>query len=140
MSRGRWDSKISVFSEAGAIQCREQILFDVGKFFADDGIAGDEDQFDGLGELVLVEAEAFAQEAAGAGALDGAADFFGGDDAEFWPGAVGQAVPIGDEAALGEALAVLPHAREIAVLREPRAAVEAQAFRRFGGHARIKRG
>ncbi len=131
---------MSIYSQAGAIQCREQILFDVGELFADDGIARDQDQFDGLGKLVLVQPEAFAKEASSAGAHGGAADFFAGDDAEFWAGAVGQPVPIGDETALGEALAVLPHAGEIAILREPRAAAEAQAFRRFGSHGRIKRG
>src|SRR5581483_2838597 len=128
-----------LFSQAGPAQCREKVFLDLGEFLPGDGIAGDEDQFDGPGEFMLMLPETFAEQAAGAAAFDGAADLFAGDDSESRAGAVGQMVPVGDEAALREAFALLPDAREIAVLRQSRGAAEAQAFRRFGGHRGLDR-
>jgi len=128
------DLGISYFPQPGPVERREKVLFDLGKFFTGDGIAGHEDQFDGPGEFMLVLPEAFPEQAAGTTPFDGAADFFAGDDAEPRAGAIGQLVPVGDEAALGEAFALLPDAREIAILRQPRGATEAQAFGRGVGH------
>jgi len=48
-----------------------------------------------------------------------AADFFARDDTEFWRVASGQLVPVGDQAAERQPLALLPDAREIAALCKP---------------------
>src|SRR5471030_1095394 len=135
-----------IFQKLRTIQCREKILFHVGKFFPGNGIARDQNQFHRLREFMLMLPETFTQQTPRAAALHRAADFFARDHAEFWRRAVGQPVPVGDEAAEHEPLALLPDAREIAALREARGAVEPQArragawrrrtFRRFGGHAR----
>ena len=75
---------------------------------------------------MLVLPEGFAEQPPRAAPGDRAADFFTRDHAEFGRAAFGQPVPIGDEAALREPLALLPDAREIAALREPRGAVQSQ--------------
>ena len=81
---------------------------------------------------MLMLAETFTEQPPGAAALDGAADFPAGDDPEFWRRPVRQPVPVGDETALHQALALLPHPHEIAVLSESRVAAQTQAFRHFG--------
>ena len=67
---------------------------------------------------MLVLPETFAQQTPRAAAFDGAADFFARDDAQFWLRAVGQLMPVGNQTAKREALALLPDAREIAALLE----------------------
>jgi len=84
---------------------------------------------------MLVLPETFPQQPARAIALHCAADFFAGDDAEFRRGTFGQRIPIRDEAAEREALALLADAGEIAALRQARRAAQTQAFRRRGVHA-----
>ena len=84
---------------------------------------------------MLMLAETFPQQTASAIALDGPADFFARDDAEFRRGTFGQRMPIRDEAAEREALALLADAGEIAALRQARRAAQTQAFRRRGVHA-----
>ena len=124
------------FQQVRAIQRRQKILFHIGKLFSSDGIARDQNQFDRLREFVLVLPETFAEQPSRAAAHNRAADFFTRDDAEFRLRAVGQFVPVGNQAALREPFALLPDARKIAALREARGAIQPQAFRRFGGHAR----
>jgi hypothetical protein len=85
---------------------------------------------------MLMLPETFTQQTPRAAAFRCVADFFARDHAKFWRRAVGQPVPVGNETAEHEPLALLPDAREIAALREARGAVEPQAFRRFGGHSR----
>ena len=79
---------------------------------------------------MLVQPETFAEQPAGTAAHRRVADFFAGDDAEFGRGTGGQFTPVGDETTEREPFALLPDAREIAVLREPRRAAQAQAWRR----------
>ena len=122
------------FQQIRPFQRRQKILLHVGKLFPGDGIARDQNQLHRPGEFMLVQPETFAQQPPRAASFHRAADFPAGDDAEPGLAAVRQFVPIGNQATLRETLALLPDAREIAVLREPRGA--AQAFRRFGGHAR----
>ena len=63
-----------------------------------------------------MQPEAFTKKAAGPGALDGAADFAAGHDAELWVRALGQQIPVRHKAALGKAISLLANADEIAVL------------------------
>ena len=63
-----------------------------------------------------MQPETFAEETAGAGALDCAADFAAGDDPELWARALRQQIPIRHKAALGQAFSLLADADEIAVL------------------------
>jgi hypothetical protein len=127
---------ILILQKLRPVQRREKILFHVREFFSGDGIARDQNQFHRLRKFMLVLPETFAQQTPRAAALHRTANFFARDHAEFRRRAVGQPVPVGDEAAEHEPLALLPDTREIAALREARGAVEPQAFRRFGGHAR----
>jgi len=76
---------------------------------------------------MLMLPEAFPQQPPGAVALDGAPDFFTGDDAQLGLRAFWQPLPVGDETAQREALALLPDARKIAALLNPRGATQAQA-------------
>jgi hypothetical protein len=123
-----------ILQKLRAVQCRQKILFHVREFFPGDGIACDQDQFDRLREFMLMLPKTFTQQTPRTAALHRAADFFARDHAEFWRRAVGQPVPVGDEAAEHEPLVLLPDAREIAALREPQGATQAQAFRRRGVH------
>ena len=122
------------FDQPCPFQGRQIVLLHVGKFFPGDRVAGDQDDFDRLRELVLVQPETFAEQPAGAAADGRAADFLAGDDAKPGRGAVRQPAPVCDEAAEREPFPPLPDAHEIAVLREPRRAAQAQAFRRRGIH------
>ena len=79
---------------------------------------------------MLVQPETFAEQPPGAAAGRRIADFFAGDDTEFWAFTVGKFGPIRDETAQNEPFSPLPDARKIAVLREPRRATQAQALRR----------
>ncbi len=119
-------------AQTRAAQRGEKILFHPGKSFSGNRIARDQNQFHRLREFMLMPPETFAEQPPGAAAVRRVADFFAGDDAEPGRGAVGQLVPVGDEAAEREPFALLPDAREIAALREPRRAAQAQAFRRRG--------
>ena len=93
---------------------------------------------------MLVQSKTFAEQTPRAAAFRRAADFFARDDAELWRRAVGQSVPVRNQAAEREPLALLPDTREIAALREPRSAAQSQSrragawrrrtFRRFSGH------
>ena len=109
------------------VQRCQKIFFHLGEFFSGNGIARDQDQFHRLGQFMLVLPETFAEQPPGAAAFHRAADFPAGDDAQLGGDAVRQAVPVGDETALREPLALLPHAREIAVLTESQRAAQAQA-------------
>ena len=85
---------------------------------------------------MLMLPETFAEQTPRAAAGDRVANFAARDDAEFRRRAVRQAMPVGDEAAERQTLALLPHTHEIAVLSEARGAVQPQAFRCFGGPER----
>jgi len=120
----------SVLQQIRALERGEKVFFHLRKGAAGNGIARDQDQFHGLGKFMLVQAEAFAEQAPGAAAHGRIPDLFAGDHAEFWCGASRQLVPVGDEAAKGQSFALLPDAREIAALRKPRRTAQTQAFRR----------
>ena len=80
--------------------------------------------------------ETFPQQAPGAVALHGAADFLARDDSQFWFGTFRQPLPVGDETAERKALALLPDARKFTALLDARGA--AQAFRQFSGRRHAK--
>lgn len=124
------------FQQSRPVQRRQKIFFNVGKLFFRDGISRDQNNFDRLRQFILMPPETFAEQPPRAIALHRAAYFFARDDAQFWFCAVGQFIPICNQTTLREAAALLPDPREIATLRQPRVAAKAQAFRRFGGHAR----
>ena len=75
---------VSVFQQLRAFQHGEKIFFHGGKGFSSDGIPRDQDEFHRLCEVVLVQPETFAQQAAGAAANRGITDFFAGDDSLFF--------------------------------------------------------
>ena len=85
---------------------------------------------------MLMLPETFPQQTARAVTFHGTADFFARDDAQLWFRPVRQSLPVGDETAEDEPLALLPDAREITALLDARGA--AQAFRRFGGRGHAK--
>lgn len=138
LSVGCWILDVGCFSfqQISAFQRRQKILFHARKFLSSDGIARDQNQLDWLCKFMLMLPETFAEQSPRAAALNCAADFFACDDAEFWRRAIWQFVPVGNQAALREPFALLPDARKIATLCEPRGATQSQEFRRFGGHAR----
>ena len=117
----------SSFQQLRPVQRRQEILFHLGEFSSGDRVAGDEDQFNRLGQFMLMLPEAFAEQPPGAAALHRAADPAARDDPEPGGSPVRQTLPVGDEAALGQTLSLLPDAREIAVLPEPPGAAQAQA-------------
>jgi len=129
---------VSVFEQTRTAEHGEKILFDSGKILLGNRVARDQNQFHRPREFMLMQPETFAEQSPGAAAGGRIADFFAGDDAEFWHGAVGQFVPVRDETAEHEAFPALAHACEIAVLREPRRTSQTQAFRR--GIHKIKPG
>ena len=115
------------FQQFRAVQCREKILLHFRKRPAGDGIPRDQNDFDRLCQFVLMLPETFPQQPPGAIPLDGPADFFARDDAQFRFGPVRQPLPVGDETTEREAPALLPDARELAALLNPRGAAQAQA-------------
>src|ERR1035441_5035363 len=118
------------FEHARALQRRQKILFHLGKTAAGNGIARDQNQFNGLREFMLVQPETFAEQPPGAAAGRRVADFLARDHAKFGRGTVGQFAPVRDETAEREPLALLPETHEIAALREARLASPTQAIRR----------
>ncbi len=120
----------SVFEQTRTAERGEKILFDPGKIFFRNGVARDQNQFHRLREFVLMQPETFAEQSPGAAAGRSIANFFAGDDTKPGRETVGQFVPVRDEATEHEAFPALAHAREIAVLREPRRTAQTQAFRR----------
>ena len=76
---------------------------------------------------MLMLPETFPEQTPRAAAFHRAANFAARDDAELRRRAVWQAVPVGDETAERQTLALLPHAREIPVLPESRVAAQTQA-------------
>jgi hypothetical protein len=85
---------------------------------------------------MLVLPETFTEQTPRAAAFHRAANFAARDNAQSRRRPVRQAMPVGDETAKRQTLALLPHAREIAVLSEARGAGKPQAFRCIGGHGR----
>lgn len=71
---------------------------------------------------MLMLPKTFPQQAAGAIALDGTANFFARDNTQLRFGTFRQTLPVGDEATEGEPLALLPDAREFPTLFNPRGA------------------
>ena len=121
---------MSIFQQPGAVEHGEKIFFHSGEILLGDGIARHQNQFHRLRKIMLVPPETLAEQPPGAAAGHRAADFFAGDHAEFWRLTVGKLAPVGDEAAQNEPFSLLPDARKIAALREPRGAAQAQALRR----------
>ena len=115
------------------MQRRQKILFNPGKIASGNRRPRDEHQFHRLLEFMLMLPETFAQQPPRAAAFDRASDFPAGDDAQIRRRAVRQAMPVGNETAQREPLSLLPHARKIALMLEPRrrgAAAVVSAFRR----------
>jgi len=80
--------------------------------------------------------ETFPQQSPRAVTLHGPANFLACDHAQFGFCTVRQALPVGDEAAKREPLALLPDPRKFAALLDARGA--AQAFRQCGGRRHVK--
>ena len=153
MRVGRWMLDVECFSlsfqQARPPQRRQEILFDLDKFFSGDGIPGDQHQFDRLGKFVLVLAETLAQQPPRPAAHHRAADFAAGDDAQSRRRALRQQMPVGDETTQREPLSLLPHTREITLLPKPRRSAQPQAsglrrlasgvWRRAGMGRRLRR-
>ena len=83
---------------------------------------------------MLMLPEAFPQEPARPVAGHGIADFLAGNDAEPGSGPVRQFIPIGNEAAEGQPLAVLPETRKVTAPLEARGAPQTQTERWRGVH------
>src|SRR5579859_3820573 len=79
---------------------------------------------------MLMLPETFTEQPAGPVALHRAADLLGGHHAEHEGGPVGEGLPVGDETAEDEALALLADPGEIAALCQARCTAQTQAFRR----------
>ena len=88
---------------------------------------------------MLMLPETFPQQPPGAITLDGASNLFARHDPQLWLRTLRQSLPVGDETTKCKTLPLLPDARELAALLNPRGAT--QAFRRFGvrGHAKSDR-
>jgi len=112
--------------EASAPEGGEVIFLHLGKGFAGDGIARDEDDVHGLRKIMLVQPETFAQEAAGAGTFHGATDLLAGDHTEPGVRPGGKLLPVGDEAALGQPFASLSHPGKVATLGQSRGTAQAE--------------
>ena len=85
---------------------------------------------------MLMLPETFPQQPPGPVTLNGTTDFFARHDSQLRLRTFRQSLPVGDETTQGETLALLPDARKIAALLNPRGA--AQAFRRCGGRRHAK--
>ena len=83
---------------------------------------------------MLMLPEGFPQEAARPVPGDGIANLLAGNDAEAGGGPVRQFIPIGNEAAEGQPLAVLPEARKVTASLEARGAPQTQTERWRGVH------
>ena len=125
-----WDRFTLIFQQIRAAQGGEKVLFHARKTFSGNRITRHENQIHRLGKIVLMPPETFTEQATGAAAIRGIADFFTRHDTQPGRGSFRQFIPVGNEAAEHEALPVQPDAREIAALREPRGAAQTQAFRR----------
>ena len=77
---------------------------------------------------MLMLPETFAEKTPRPAALHRAANFPAGDHAQPGGDAVRQAVPVGDQTALGEALAPLSDPREITVLTESLGAAQSPTW------------
>jgi len=120
-------------------QRRQKILFHLGKTTAGNRSPGNQHEFNRLGDFVLVDPKRFAEQTPGPAALRSIANPAAGDDAEPRGRAGRQPMPVGNQTTQRQPFTLLPHACEITVLPETRFASQSQAFRRFGGHNRIKR-
>jgi hypothetical protein len=85
---------------------------------------------------MLMLPETFPQQAPGAVALHGTADFFAGDDSQPGLRTFRQSLPVGDETTEHDPLPLQPDAPEVAA--RPDACGAAQAFRRFVGRRHAK--
>ncbi len=68
---------------------------------------------------MLVQPETFPEQAAGTGTLHCAADFTARHDTQFGRSPLGEHIPIGDQATLGQPFALLPDSEEVPILRHP---------------------
>ena len=126
----------SLFQQTGALQGRQIILLHFCKRPAGDGIPRDQNNFNGLGQFMLMLPETFPQQTARTIALHSTADFFTRDHAQFWLRPVRQSLPVGNETTEYDPLPLLPDAREMAARPDARGA--AQTFRWFGGRGHAK--
>jgi len=95
-----------IFEQMCAPEGGEKILFHGGKRFAGDGITGDQNELHRLGKLMLVQPETLTQQAPGAAAGGGIANFLTGNDPEPGHGGRRQGLPIGNQAAQRKSLAL----------------------------------
>jgi hypothetical protein len=126
----------SLFQQTGTPQGGQIILLHFRKRPAGDGIPRDQDDFDGLGQFMLMLPETFPQQTPRTVAVHGAADFFARHDTQFRFCTVRQPLPVGDETAEYDALPLLPDACEITAWPDARGA--AQTFRWFDGRGHAK--
>ena len=116
-----------LFQQICPVQRRQKILLNPGKIASGNRGARHQHEFDRLGQFMLMLPETFAEQTPRAAAFDGPSDFPARHDAQFWCGAGGQPLPIGDETTLREPFALLPDAYEITVLAEAPGAPQSQA-------------
>ena len=122
------------FEQAGAFERGQIIFFHVSKLFAGNGITGYEHQVNGLGQFMLMLPEAFPQEPARPVPGHGMANLLAGNDSEPGGCPVRQFIPICNQAAEGQPLAVLPQTRKVTAPLEARGAPQTQTERWRGVH------
>jgi len=106
----------SCYQQTRPFKCRQKIFFDLGETASGNGRPRDQDEFQRLGQFMLMLAEAFAEQTPRAAACHRAADFTARDDPKPGRRPVRQPVPVGNQATLRQSLALLPHPREIPIL------------------------
>jgi hypothetical protein len=114
----------SDFQQSCFLEHCQKVLLHLGKRLSNNPSPGNQDQVDGLDQFVLVKAEAFSQETAGAVARDRVANPAGGNDPEPRSRLGGQGTPIGHQAGPGQPAAFLPRADKIPPLFDPRLSTE----------------
>ena len=122
------------FEQAGAFERGQIIFFHVSTLFAGNGNTGYEHQVNGLGQFMLMLPEAFPQEPARPVPGHGIADLLAGNDSEPGGCPVRQFIPICNQAAEGQPLAVLPQTRKVTAPLEARGAPQTQTERWRGVH------
>lgn len=107
-------------------------MFHFGKGFPGDACPCHQNQVHRVREFALMQPERLAQESAGPIAHHGISHLPAGDDPQTGRRADRQTQPVGDQAAVGDALPCLPCSGEIASVLNARPATQAEALRRRG--------
>ena len=114
----------------------QKIPFHFGKPAPHDAGPGHQHQFQRLRQFILMQAEGFPQQPAGAGTNHRVTDLAAGDDPQLGLRAGNLCRPVCDEAAMNESLPRLPDACKIAALLEALRSIERQTLG-GGGHGRL---